>query len=120
MEKVLVGKVLECEKHPNADKLKVTKIDIGTGEPLQIVCGAPNVAKDQLVVVACVGAKLPEFEITARKLRGVESFGMLCSAAELGWTDFADDGILVLNETNGYVVGEEFKFQISSRGVFDK
>lgn len=98
---VVVGEVLECEKHPDADKLKVTKVDIGTGELLQIVCGAPNVAKGQKVIVATVGTTLypsPEeaFKIKVSKIRGVESFGMLCAEDELGLGK-GHDGILVLD-----------------------
>lgn len=100
---VVVGEVVECEKHPDADKLKVTKVDIGTGELLQIVCGAPNVAKGQKVVVATVGTTLyptPEeaFKIKVSKIRGVESFGMLCAEDELGLGK-GHDGILVLDNS---------------------
>lgn len=85
---VVVARIVDTEKHPNADKLKVCKVDAGTGELLQIVCGAPNAAAGMLVPCATVGAVLPgEFTIKAAKLRGVESFGMLCSARELGLSD---------------------------------
>lgn len=99
---VVVGKVVECEKHPDADKLKVTKVDIGTGELLQIVCGAPNVAVGQKVAVATVGTTLyptPEeaFKIKLSKIRGVESHGMLCAEDELGLGK-GHDGILVLDD----------------------
>jgi phenylalanyl-tRNA synthetase beta chain len=98
---VVVGEVMECEKHPDADKLKVTKVDVGTGELLQIVCGAPNVAKGQKVVVATVGTTLwptPEeaFKIKLSKIRGVESAGMLCAEDELGLGK-GHAGILVLD-----------------------
>lgn len=98
---VVVGEVMECEKHPDADKLKVTKVDVGTGELLQIVCGAPNVAKGQKVVVATVGTTLyptPEeaFKIKLSKIRGVESAGMLCAEDELGLGK-GHEGILVLD-----------------------
>jgi phenylalanyl-tRNA synthetase beta chain len=88
LEGVVVGKVLTCEKHPDADKLKVTTVDVGA-ETLQIVCGAPNVAVGQMVVVATVGCTLypkPDqpFKIKAAKIRGVDSFGMLCAEDELG------------------------------------
>lgn len=100
---VVVGEVVECEKHPDADKLKVTKVDAGTGELLQIVCGAPNVAKGQKVVVATVGTTLyptPEeaFRIKVSKIRGVESFGMLCAEDELGLGK-GHEGILVLDNS---------------------
>ncbi|MGD9871335.1 MAG: phenylalanine--tRNA ligase subunit beta [Thauera sp.] len=85
---VVVAQIVEAEKHPNADKLKLCKVDAGTGELLQIVCGAPNAAAGMKVPCAVVGALLPgEFEIKKAKLRGVESFGMLCSARELGLSE---------------------------------
>ncbi|WP_313427797.1 phenylalanine--tRNA ligase subunit beta, partial [Siminovitchia terrae] len=83
---VVVGEVLDCTQHPQADKLKVCKVDIGEGEPVQIICGAPNVAKGQKVPVAKVGAVLPgNFKIKRAKLRGEESNGMICSLQELGF-----------------------------------
>jgi len=85
---VVVGKVLECQPHPNADKLSVTKVDIGTAasEPLNIVCGAANVRAGIYVPVATVGTYLPKIDVKIRaaKLRGVRSEGMICSLAELG------------------------------------
>lgn len=87
---VVVGKVLALEPHPDADKLRVAKVDIGADEPVQIVCGAPNVAVDGLFPVATVGAVLPgNFKIKKSKLRGVESHGMLCSESELGLAENA-------------------------------
>ena len=81
---VVVGRLLSVEQHPNADKLTLTTVDVGEGEPLQIVCGATNIAPGQLVPVARVGALLPgERRIERSKIRGVQSEGMLCSAAEL-------------------------------------
>lgn len=82
-EHVVVGEVLSVEKHPGADKLSVCKVSAG-GEPLTIVCGAPNVAAGMKVPTALVGAKLPGIEIKTAKVRGVESHGMLCSEKELG------------------------------------
>lgn len=98
---VVVGEVLTCEKHPDADKLKVTTVSIGTGENLQIVCGAPNVAAGQKVIVATVGCTLypkPDeaFKIKLSKIRGVESQGMLCAEDELGLGE-SHAGILVLD-----------------------
>ncbi|MBO9598109.1 MAG: phenylalanine--tRNA ligase subunit beta [Cohnella sp.] len=98
---VVVGFVKTREKHPDADKLSVVTVDAGTGEDLQIVCGAPNIAAGQKVPVAKVGAKLPGIEIKKAKLRGVESQGMICSARELGINDKLlpkelQEGILVL------------------------
>lgn len=85
MKGVVVGHVLECEQHPNADKLNKCLVDIGAGEPVQIICGAKNVAKGQKVAVATVGAVLPgNFKIKKAKLRGEESNGMICSLKELG------------------------------------
>jgi phenylalanyl-tRNA synthetase beta chain len=82
---VVVGHVLEREQHPNADKLSKCLVDIGEGEAVQIICGAPNVAKGQKVAVAKVGAVLPgNFKIKKAKLRGEESYGMICSLQELG------------------------------------
>ncbi|HUL55876.1 MAG TPA: phenylalanine--tRNA ligase subunit beta [Usitatibacter sp.] len=93
---IVVAHVKSVSPHPNADKLRVTAVDAGTGELLQIVCGAPNVAAGQKVPCALVGAKLPGLEIKKAKLRGVESNGMLCSARELGMSD-DHSGLLVLD-----------------------
>ena len=85
---VVVAQIVEADKHPNADKLKLCKVDAGSGELLQIVCGAPNAAVGMKVPCAVVGATLPgDFEIKKAKLRGVESCGMLCSARELGLSE---------------------------------
>lgn len=93
---VVVGEVLTVEQHPDADRLRVTTVNIGAGEPLQIVCGAPNVAVGARVPVATVGAVLPnDFKIKNGKLRGVESNGMLCGASEIGLEDTVD-GLLIL------------------------
>lgn len=97
---VLVGHVVACAKHPNADKLSLTKVDIGTGEPLQIVCGAPNVAQGQKVLVATVGTTLYPSEgapltLKKGKIRGEESEGMICAEDELG-LGHDHSGILVL------------------------
>ena len=82
---VVVAEIIAAEKHPEADRLQVCKVNAGTGEPLQIVCGAPNARVGIKVPLATVGATLPGgINIKAAKLRGVESFGMLCSAKELG------------------------------------
>ena len=100
LEGVVVGEVLECEKHPGADKLSVTKVDAGEAEPLQIVCGAPNVAKGQKVFVAKVGTTLTftsgeELKLKRAKIRGEESAGMICAEDELG-IGTSHDGIMVL------------------------
>ena len=105
--KVVVGKVLEKVKHPDADKLNICQVDIGL-ETVQIVCGAKNVQAGQFVPVATVGCKLsPDFKIKKAKLRGVESIGMICSSTELGLAKL-NDGILELDESIGeLVVGRE-------------
>ena len=94
-----VGKVLTCEPHPNSDHLHVTTVDLGKGEPSQIVCGAPNVAAGQKVIVADLGCVLydgdKEFVIKKSKLRGVESNGMICAEDEIG-IGSSHDGIIVL------------------------
>jgi len=86
-ESVVVAEVLSTEKHPDADKLKLCRVNVGAAEPLQIVCGAPNVAPGMRVPCALVGASLPGIEIKKAKVRGIESFGMLCSARELGLSE---------------------------------
>ena len=99
LEGLWIGKVLTCEIHPNSDHMHICTVDVAQGEPLQIVCGAPNVAAGQKVVVAVVGTKLYDgdecFTIKRSKLRGVESFGMICAEDEIGiGTDHS--GIIVL------------------------
>ncbi|MBN2646244.1 MAG: phenylalanine--tRNA ligase subunit beta [Thiotrichales bacterium] len=94
---VVVGHVLSVEKHPDADKLNVTQVDVGASEPLQIVCGAKNVVVGMKACCAKVGAVLPgDFTIKKAKLRGVPSNGMLCSSKELGLPDDGVDGLLLL------------------------
>lgn len=98
---VVIGEVLTVEQHPDADKLKITTVNVGQGEPLQIVCGAPNVAVGIKAPVALVGARLPPakgddpFTIKKGKLRGVESNGMLCGGSEIDMDDGVD-GLLIL------------------------
>jgi phenylalanyl-tRNA synthetase beta chain len=108
-EKVIVAKVLSKEKHPDADKLNVCQVDLGS-EITQIVCGASNVEAGQIVAVATIGAVLGEnFKIKAAKLRGVESNGMICSSTELGLPKL-NDGIMVLDESIGeLILGKELK-----------
>lgn len=117
LEGVVVGHVLTCEKHSNADKLKVTKVDIGTGNPIQIVCGASNVAVGQKVPVATIGTKLfnkdgETFEIKKGKIRGEESHGMICAEDELGLGD-SHEGIMVLdsNLVPGTPAAKVFKIE---------
>ncbi|MBB71363.1 MAG: phenylalanine--tRNA ligase subunit beta [Legionellales bacterium] len=93
---IVVGEVVEVSQHPDADKLRVCKVNVGEAEPLSIVCGAANVAKGMRVPVATVGAVIgDDFKIKKAKLRGVESFGMICSTSELGLTE-TSDGIMGL------------------------
>ena len=107
-EKVVVGKILSCEKHPDADKLNVCQIDVGSGTR-QIVCGAANVVDAEYVAVATIGAVLPgDFTIKHAELRGVESEGMVCASLELGLPDMGK-GIMILDESIGTLeVGREF------------
>ncbi len=100
LQGLVIGEVLECSKHPDADKLSLTKVNIGNGEPLQIVCGAPNVAAGQKVVVATVGATIyptngEPMTMKKAKIRGVESFGMICAEDEIGLSD-NHAGIMIL------------------------
>ena len=83
-EKVVVGQVLTKDKHPDADRLNVLTVDVGQAEPLNIVCGAGNVTVGMKAPCALVGAKLPGIEIKQAKVRGIASFGMMCSEKELG------------------------------------
>lgn len=106
LEGVVVARVLEVRPHPQADRVRLAEVDAGDGRPLQVVCGAPNVAAGQLVALATVGAVLPgDFEIGRRKVRGEWSEGMICSAAELRLGKDRD-GIMVLPE--GLPVGAAF------------
>lgn len=102
MKGLIVGEVLTCEKHPNADKLSVTTVDVGSGETLPIVCGAPNVAAGQKVVVAPVGTTLyfgdDEVKLKKAKIRGEVSQGMICAEDEIG-LGTNHEGIIVLDET---------------------
>ncbi|MEX0987013.1 MAG: phenylalanine--tRNA ligase subunit beta [Bacteroidales bacterium] len=103
LEGVVIGKVLTCHKHPNADKLSVTTVDIGGAQPVQIVCGAPNVAVGQTVPVATVGTTLypsgndEGFQIKRARIRGEDSAGMICAEDELGLGS-SHDGIMVLKD----------------------
>ncbi|MCM1004882.1 MAG: phenylalanine--tRNA ligase subunit beta [Prevotella sp.] len=113
---IVIGKVLTCVEHPNSDHLHITTCDLGTGEPVQIVCGAPNVAAGKTVVVATVGTTLydgdKEFQIKKSKIRGVESFGMICAEDEIG-VGTSHDGIMVLADAEdvkpGTPAAEYFK-----------
>ena len=120
---VVIGKVLTCEQHSNADRLKVTTVDLGNGKPVQIVCGAPNVAVGQTVPVATVGTKLytekgEAFEIQKSKIRGEESFGMICAEDELGLGK-SHDGIMVLDNSIKAGTLAADVFEIESDQVFE-
>ncbi|MDX1332830.1 MAG: phenylalanine--tRNA ligase subunit beta, partial [Robiginitalea sp.] len=100
LEGIVVGEVLECIQHPNADRLKLCKVDIGVNNPVSIVCGAPNVATGQKVPVATVGTTLygadgAPWKIKKGKIRGEESHGMICAEDEIGLGD-SHEGIMVL------------------------
>jgi phenylalanyl-tRNA synthetase beta chain len=117
LEGVVVGKVLTCEQHPNADRLKLTTVDLGNGEPVQIVCGAPNVAAGQTVPVVTVGSTLYDdkgepFKIKKGKIRGEESHGMICAEDELGLGS-SHEGILVLDDAliSGTPVSKVFNIE---------
>ena len=120
---MVVGHVLTCVSHPNADKLSITTVDLGDGNPVQIVCGAPNVAAGQKVPVATIGTKLFDkegnsFEIKKGKIRGEESHGMICAEDELGLGE-SHDGILILD--NSIVAGTPASqvFEIETDEVFE-
>jgi len=120
---IVVGEVLTCIQHPNADRLKITTVDIGNGDPVQIVCGAPNVASGQKVPVATIGTTLFDdkgkgFKIKKGKIRGEESHGMICAEDELGLGK-GHDGILVLDtEIKVGASGAEV-FNIETDEVFE-
>ena len=102
LEGLVIGEVLTCEQHPNADKLKITTVNVGAPEPLQVVCGAANVAKGQKVIVATVGTTIyptagEPLTMKVAKIRGVESFGMICAEDEIGLSS-NHAGIMVLPE----------------------
>jgi phenylalanyl-tRNA synthetase beta chain len=120
---IVVGKVLTCIQHPNADRLKVTTVDLGDGKPLQIVCGAPNVAAGQKVPVATIGTTLYDekgegFIIKKGKIRGEESHGMICAEDELG-LGTGHDGILVLDENIKEGTTAATVFKIETDHVFE-
>lgn len=124
LEGVVIGKVLTCEKHPNADKLTVTTVDIGEAEPVQIVCGAPNVAEGQTVPVATVGSTLypagsdEGFVIKKAKIRGEASSGMICAEDELGLGN-SHEGIMVLKEGLKPGMPASHHFEIEKDTVFE-
>ncbi|TGD59707.1 phenylalanine--tRNA ligase subunit beta [Flavobacterium humi] len=123
LEGIVVGHVLTCIQHPNADKLKITTVDLGTDAPLQIVCGASNVAAGQKVPVATIGTVLYDkegkpFEIKKGKIRGEESHGMICAEDELGLGD-SHEGIMVLDEKLAPGTPAAKVFNIENDEVFE-
>ena len=117
LEGIVVGEVLTCEPHPDADRLKITTVDLGDGIPLSIVCGASNVEAGQKVAVATIGSVLYDaegnpFTIKKGKIRGRESFGMICAEDELG-LGTSHDGIMVLDNSipAGTLVSKVFKIE---------
>lgn len=120
---LVIGKVLTVEKHPNADRLNVTTVNVGEKDPYTIVCGAPNVAKNQKVVIALPGTTIyptsgEPFKIKKAKIRGVESFGMICAEDEIGVGN-SHDGIIVINEKVN--VGKKVSefYNVSSDTIFE-
>ncbi len=122
LEGLVIGEVLTCEKHENADKLSVTTVNVGSGEALQIVCGAPNVAAGQKVIVATVGTTLysgeETFKIKRSKIRGVESFGMICAEDEIG-IGSSHDGIIVLPEESEIGLSAKDYYQVKDDYLFE-
>ncbi len=114
---VVIGEVMECEKHPNADKLNVCKVDVGD-EVLQIVCGAKNVSAGQYVVVSKIGASLPNIKIKKAKLRGIDSCGMICAAREIGLPDF-HEGIMVMDNSLGELKKGEYAGKYLNDEIID-
>ncbi|MES2486433.1 MAG: phenylalanine--tRNA ligase subunit beta, partial [Bacteroidota bacterium] len=124
LQGVVVGHVLTCEQHPNADRLRVTTVDLGDGNPpVQIVCGAPNVAAGQKVPVATIGTTLYDkegnaFQIKKGKIRGEESYGMICAEDELGLGE-SHDGIMILKEDIAPGTPAAKLFNIENDEVFE-
>ncbi|HYD89911.1 MAG TPA: phenylalanine--tRNA ligase subunit beta, partial [Flavobacterium sp.] len=123
LEGVVVGHVLTCVQHPNADRLRVTTVDLGDSTPVQIVCGAPNVAAGQKVPVATIGTTLYDkegnsFQIKKGKIRGEDSHGMICAEDELGLGQ-GHDGIMVLGEDLKPGTPASKIFNIESDEIFE-
>ncbi|WP_234108554.1 phenylalanine--tRNA ligase subunit beta [Chryseobacterium sp. R2A-55] len=122
LEGIVVGKVLTCEPHPNADKLKKTTVDVGNGKVLNIVCGAPNVAAGQIVPVAVVGTTIykggEKLVMQKAKIRGEYSEGMICAEDELGLSD-DHGGIMILDDS--YKIGDDFAkyFELTTDQVYE-
>ncbi|HLD31257.1 MAG TPA: phenylalanine--tRNA ligase subunit beta [Patescibacteria group bacterium] len=127
LDKILIGEVLECEKHPNADRLSVTKVDIGSGKKLNIVCGAPNVARGQKVAVALSGVTLPNgLTLEKREVRGIMSEGMICAEDELGLSK-SHEGIMVLppgaktgKNLSTVIKAQDIVFEIDNKSITNR
>ena len=115
---IIIGKVLSCKKHPNADRLKLCLVDIGEKEPLDIICGAPNVTKNIKVPIAIPGTSIGNIKIKKTKIRGITSNGMICSEKELKIGD-DNNGIMILDAN--YIIGEKLNkiMNINSDTIFD-
>ncbi len=123
LEGVVAGKVIECVKHPNADRLKLTSIDLGNNQISEIVCGAPNIEKGQMVPVAVVGSKIytnegVEIKIKKSKIRGVVSNGMVCAEDEIGLGD-SHDGIMVLDKKIKPGTPLSYIFNVNSDSILE-
>ena len=123
LQGIVVGEVLTCIQHPNADRLKVTTVNLGSGEPVQIVCGAPNVAAGQKVPVATIGTMLYDengegFKIKKGKIRGEESHGMICAEDELGLGS-SHEGIMILDDSLKVGTPAAEVFNIETDEVFE-
>ena len=115
LENVVIGQIVEFDRHPNSDRLTLLKVNVGEGEPLQIICGATNHKLNDKVVVAKIGATLPgDFKIKRSKIRDVESYGMLCSEEELGFAK-ESDGIIILPEDAP--IGKEYREYLNLNDV---
>mgnify|MGYP006088519491 FL=1 len=117
LDNVVVGKVIDCIKHPNADRLKICKVDVGT-EVLGIVCGAPNITKGLTIAVAKIGAKLGDFKIKKIKIRDTVSSGMICSGKELSINE-ENDGILILDDNFTKGSSIEDVLELVDNSIFD-
>ena len=123
LDGLVIGEVLTVDKHPNADRLNVTTVNVGKQDPYTIVCGAPNVAKNQKVVIALPGTTIypisgEPFKIKKAKIRGVESFGMICAEDEIG-VGQSHDGIIVINEKVSVGKRASEYYNISSDTIFE-
>ena len=115
LENVVIGQIVEFDRHPNSDRLTLLKVNVGEGETLQIICGATNHKLNDKVVVAKIGATLPgDFKIKKSKIRDVESYGMLCSEEELGFAK-ESDGIIILPEDAP--IGKEYREYLNLNDV---